>query len=86
MWDAARRSIVFWTVGQDGESHTGTAEWRNGQLWHEAAVSGGRITGYRSVVAVAGKELHYRAAYVPTATETAVLATKPLIYVPRPVR
>jgi hypothetical protein len=79
-WDAARSKIVFWVVGSDGELHQGEAAWRDGLLWHDATVSGGRITGYRSVLGVAGKELVYRARYEPAATDAAVLSSTPLVY------
>lgn len=80
MWDAGQSTIVFWTVGRDGELHRGTASWRDGRLWHDATVAGGAITGYRSVLATVGPELHYRAKYAPAAPEGEVLASPPLIY------
>ena len=80
MWDPAQSSIVFWTVGRSGELHRGTATWRNEQLWHDATVSGGHVTGYRSVVAMVGREMHYRAKYEPSATDAAVLGSEPLVY------
>jgi hypothetical protein len=82
-WDAARSKIVFWVVGSDGELHQGEAEWRDGLLWHNATVSGGKITGYRSVLAVAGKELVYKARYESSATDAAVLNSSPLVYQPQ---
>lgn len=79
-WDPALSRIVFWTVGQDGELHRGEAEWREGQLWHQAAVSGGKIRGYRSVIRTVGNELHYRAKYEQSAADSDVLASTPLVY------
>ncbi len=79
-WDPALSKIVFLTLGSDGELHRGEAEWRDGQLWHAATVSGGKITGYRSVLGVVGKELYYRAKYERSATDKDVLGSTPLVY------
>jgi hypothetical protein len=79
-WDPDQATIVFWTVGRDGDLHRGTAAWRDGQLWHEGRVSGGRVTGYRSVLDVEGEQLHYLAVYEPSASEDDVLGSVPLIY------
>lgn len=79
-WDHAQGRIVFWTVGRDGELHQGTVAARDGHLWHEARVSGGRIDGYRSVVAPVREDLHYRAVYQRSATDEQVLGAAPLIY------
>lgn len=82
MWDPSESRIVFWTVGQDGELHRGMATWRDGMLWHEATVSGGRIAGYRSVLSLAERELRFRARYERSATDEDVLASPPLTYRP----
>lgn len=79
-WDPALKSIVFWTVGRDGELHRGEASMDDGRLWHKAIVLGGDITGYRSVIEAAGKELHYRARYELAAPDQAVLEGTPLVY------
>lgn len=78
--DPAESRIVFWTVGRNGELHRGTVVPREGPLWHEATVAGGRVNGYRSVVSLVGPELHYRAQYDSSASDAAVLARAPLIY------
>jgi hypothetical protein len=80
MWDPAQSAIVFWTVAQTGELHRGTVTQRNDAVWHDATVSGGTISGYRSVMAVVGDEIHYRAKYEPSSSDEAVLASAPLIY------
>jgi hypothetical protein len=80
MWDPTATRIVFWTVGRNGELHRGAVASRDGQLWHEATVAGGRVTGYRSIVSIVGPELHYRAQYDPLAGDAAVLANPPLVY------
>lgn len=82
-WDADRSSIVFWTVSRNGELHRGTATWRNGQLWHDATVSGGRISGYRSVVIPVEGKLRYQAQYDASATDSDILGSPPLIYHPK---
>jgi len=79
-WDPARSRIVFLTAGRDGELHQGEAEWRHEQLWHKAVVSGGKITGYRSLLEAVGTELHYRASYGDSATDKKVLDSTPLVY------
>jgi hypothetical protein len=82
MWDPGQSCIVFWTVSRDGELHQGKTTWRNEQLWHKATVSGGRIKAYRSVMAVVGRELHYRAKYTESPTDEEILGSPPLIYRP----
>jgi hypothetical protein len=79
-WDPDKSKIVFWTVGRDGELHRGTAVWRDGKLWHEATVSGGRAKSYRSVLAVVDGELIYRAKYQASATDQEVQDSAPLTY------
>jgi hypothetical protein len=79
-WDPTESRILFWTVGRNGELHRGTVESRDGQLWHEARVAGGRVSGYRSSVSLVGPELHYRARYEPSPSDAAVLATAPVVY------
>lgn len=80
LWDPTQSRIVFWTVGRNGELHRGTVAARDGQLWHDATVAGGQVTGYRSVIAPVGSELHYRAQYQASATDAAVLGSEPLVY------
>lgn len=80
LWDPAESRIVFWTVGQNGELHRGTVASRDEQLWHEATVVGGRVSGYRSLVTFVGPEMHYRAQYEPSATDAEVVASVPLVY------
>lgn len=79
-WDPTLSKIIFFTVGRNGELHRGVADWRSGQLWHEATVSGGKIGGYRSVLEVVGSELHYRAKYEAAATDKDVLGSSVLVY------
>lgn len=79
-WDPDQSQIVFWTVGRDGELHRGTARWRDGKLWHEATVSGGRIKGYRSALGLQDGELVYRANYSASASDEDVDETVPLVY------
>lgn len=79
-WDPAESRIVFWTVGRGGELHRGSVVARANQLWHEARIAGGRTDGYRSVIAITGGELHYRARYERAATDEDVLGSDPLIY------
>ena len=81
-WDPDASRIIFWTVGRGGELHRGTVTPREGQLWHDANVAGGSSSGYRSVITIVGKELHYRARYQRSATDNDVLASTPLIYKP----
>jgi hypothetical protein len=79
-WDPDQSKIVFWTAGRDGELHRGTAVWRDGKLWHEATVSGGRTKAYRSVLAVVDGELIFRAKYQALASDEEVQKSTPLIY------
>ena len=79
-WDPEGSTILFWTVGGNGELHRGTAGWREGRLWHEGVVSGGSIAGYRSVLEPVGEEWHYRAAYKLPASDPEILGGAPLVY------
>jgi hypothetical protein len=80
VWDAGREQIVFLTAGAGGEVHRGRAWWRDGILWHEAEVSGGRIDGYASAVRPADGRIEYFADYGVRTADTALLRTEPLIY------
>ena len=89
LWDAGREQIVFLTAGAGGEVHRGRAWWRDGILWHEAVVSGGRIEGYAAAVRPADGRIEYFADYGTRTADTALLRTEPLTYVeagsvPRP--
>lgn len=79
-WDPGQSTIVFWSVGRNGELHRGTVTYRDEQIWHDATVSGGSVAGYRSVLEFAGPELHYRARYEASPTDESVLAVPPLVY------
>jgi hypothetical protein len=79
-WDAGRKTIVFWTASAAGEVHRGRAWWQDDVLWHEAEVSGGRITSYASAVRIAGRRLEYFADYAATAATPKLLETKPIAY------
>jgi hypothetical protein len=79
-WHQGRSTIVFWTVGGNGELHEGTAAWREGRLWHDARVTGGKIEAYRSVLDLGPHELRYRAKYGTPATDASLLASDPLVY------
>jgi len=79
-WDAGRGEVVFWTAAESGEVHRGRAWWRDGILWHEAEVSGGRITAYASAVRPRDGRLEYFAAYGSKNAGPELLDTKPLVY------
>jgi hypothetical protein len=82
-WDAGRNEIVFWTVAESGEVHRGRAWWRDDVLWHEAEVSGGRITSYASAIRPGASSMEYFADYAARTASDALLKTKPLVYRPQ---
>lgn len=79
-WDAGRKEIVFWVAGGSGEVHRGRAWWRDGVLWHEAEVSGGRIESYASAIRPREGRLEYFAAYGSPKAGPELLARKPILY------
>jgi hypothetical protein len=83
-WDAGRGEIVFFTASGSGEIHRGRAWWRDGVLWHEAEVSGGRISGYASAVRPGADRMEYFADYATREASPALLDTTPIVYTPAP--
>lgn len=79
-WDAGRKEIVFWVASQSGEVHQGRAWWREGVLWHEASVSGGRIEAYASAIRPVPGRLEYFAAYGTRSAAPSLLETTPILY------
>jgi hypothetical protein len=79
-WDAGRKEIVFWVAGGSGEVHRGHAWWRDGVLWHEAEVSGGRIESYASAIRPREGRLEYFAAYGSPKAGPDLLDSKPILY------
>lgn len=79
-WDAGRKEIVFWAAGETGEVHRGRAWWKDGVLWHEAEVSGGRVDRYASAVRPGDGRLDYFAAYGTARAEPALLDSTPIVY------
>ena len=79
-WDPDAGDMVFWTMAESGELHRGRATWRDGVLWHEATVSGGRITTYASAMRWQGERMEYYADYAASRAGPELLERKPLVY------
>ena len=79
-WDPGANGIVFWTMAESGELHRGRATWRAGVLWHEATVTGGRITSYASALRWEGDRMEYFADYAATRAAAELLEREPLVY------
>jgi hypothetical protein len=79
-WDAGRNEVVYWMGSARGEVHRGRAWWRDGVLWHEAEVSGGKITTYASAVRPTDGGLEYYADYGAERATPELLAGDPLVY------
>lgn len=83
-WDGGRGTIVFWTAAESGEVHRGRAWWRDGVLWHQAEVSGGRIDAYAAAVRPGDGRLEYFVAYGAGEASPALLEAEPLVYTAGP--
>ena len=79
-WDPGASEMVFWTMAESGELHRGRAMWREGTLWHEATVSGGRITTYASALRWQGDRMEYFADYAANRAGPELLQREPLEY------
>jgi hypothetical protein len=79
-WDPGAREIVFWTASTAGELHRGRASWRDGVLWHEATVAGGRIERYASALRVRDGRMEYFADYGTGTATPELLGLAPLVY------
>lgn len=79
-WDPSRNEITFWDASDSGELHRGRAWWRDGILWHEAEVSGGRISGYASAVRPGDDSMEYFADYSRRDAGDFLLETEALTY------
>lgn len=80
LWEPQTKEIVFWTMAEGGELHRGVANWRDGVLWHEANVTGGRIQGYASAVRLTNGRLEYFADYGTKVATPVLLDLDPLVY------
>lgn len=78
-WDRGREEITFFTATK-GEVHRGRAWWDGDILWHEAEVSGGRLTHYASAVRLADGRMEYFADYGATAAHQELLESSPIVY------
>lgn len=78
-WDGGREEITFFTATQ-GEVHRGRAWWDGDILWHEAEVSGGRLTHYASAVRLRGARIEYFADYSAADADEVVLQSQPIVY------
>src|SRR5690606_34385594 len=81
-WDAGRNELVFWNASSSGEVHRGRAWWESGLLWHEAAISGGRLASYASAVRHTDSTLHIYSSLGAKAASPDVLQETPLKYTP----
>jgi hypothetical protein len=79
-WDAGRGEIAFFTATEGGEVHRGRAWWTDGVLWHEAEVSGGRLSAYASAIRPTENGFEYFADYESATATQALLSTEPLTY------